>query len=134
MEEVRWRRGGGGGLPECCQNLMCFMPTVRSLSMRNGLLFTTKILSLCPLQTRASLPPRYYIYTVVTASSVTTTATLCCYCYIYTLLSLLQLLLQHLHSAVTASSVTTISTFCCYYYIYTLHSLNYCPSLKVGVS
>ena len=32
--------------PECCQNLMCFMPTVTSLSILNGLLFTTKILSL----------------------------------------------------------------------------------------
>lgn len=35
--------------PECCQNLMCFMPTVTSLSALKGLLFTTKIFSLCPL-------------------------------------------------------------------------------------
>lgn len=36
-------------VPECCQNLMCFAPTVTSLSILKGLLFTTKILSLCPL-------------------------------------------------------------------------------------
>lgn len=29
---------------------MCFTPTVTSLSILKGLLFTTKILSLCPLR------------------------------------------------------------------------------------
>lgn len=46
------RTGGHTDTPECCQNFMCFMPTVTNLSVLKGLLFTTKIFSLWPLQHR----------------------------------------------------------------------------------
>lgn len=36
-------------LPACCQNCMCLIPTVTSLSVSRGLHFTTKIFSLWPL-------------------------------------------------------------------------------------
>lgn len=41
---------GSGFSPACCQNWMCLIPTVTSLSITTGLYFTTNIFSFWPLQ------------------------------------------------------------------------------------